>query len=138
MLDIKLNGDILTVVQVTHSCEATHKQYSYMNIKTWHKNGRTLKIDDTILDYKMVDRDIEWCKKNITHSNSIFIDGNSNIEDLAQMSKCKDNIIANSSFSWWGAWLNRNLNKRIICPKEWFGSNNSDDKDIRPENWVQI
>jgi len=63
MLDIKLNGDILTVVQVTHSCEATHKQYSYMNIKTWHKNGRTLKIDDTILDYKMVDRDIEWCKK---------------------------------------------------------------------------
>jgi hypothetical protein len=47
MLDIKLNGDILTVIQVTHSCEATHKQYSYMNIKTWHKNGRTLKIDDT-------------------------------------------------------------------------------------------
>lgn len=63
MLDIKLNGDILTVIQVTHPHGATHKQYSYMNIKTWHKNGRTLKIDDTILDYKMVDRDIEWCKK---------------------------------------------------------------------------
>lgn len=63
MLDIKLNDDILTVIGVTHSCSETFKKYLYINIKTWHKNGRTLKIDDTIIDYKMDDDEIDWCKK---------------------------------------------------------------------------
>lgn len=63
MLRISLEGDILTVIQITHSANETHKQYLYINIKTWHKNGKTLKIDDTILNYKMIDNDMEWCKK---------------------------------------------------------------------------
>lgn len=63
MLRISLEGDILTVIQITHSANETDKRYLYINIKTWHKNGKTLKIDDTILNYKMIDNDIEWCKK---------------------------------------------------------------------------
>ena len=63
MLDISLDGDILTVIEITHSCNETFKKYLYINIKTWHKNGRTLKIDDTALDYKMCDASIDWCKK---------------------------------------------------------------------------
>jgi|688.fasta_scaffold00095_78 hypothetical protein len=144
--------DILASIQLPafkdcdfkNSCSLHIRRGDYLNLRDIHPilpvnyYEKALEILNPSGNVFIFSDDIEWCKKNITHSNSIFIDGNSNIEDLAQMSNCKDNIIANSSFSWWGAWLNRNLNKRIICPKEWFGSNNSDDKDIRPENWVQI
>jgi hypothetical protein len=56
------------------------------------------------------------------------------------MSKCENNIIANSSFSWWGAWLNKNKNKKIIAPKKWFGESLShhNTDDIIPKEWVVI
>ena len=83
--------------------------------------------------------DIKWCKENLKFRDIIFIDGNDDIEDLWIMSTCKDNVIANSSFSWWGAWLNQNRNKKVICPKNWFGSqSNIDDRDIVPSTWIKI
>ena len=55
------------------------------------------------------------------------------------MSLCDHNIIANSSFSWWGAWLNQNKDKKIIAPKLWFGSAKKvDTKDIIPIDWIVI
>lgn len=63
MLKISLDGDILTVIETIYRANETYKHYLYINVKTWHKNGQTLKIDDVNLDYKMVDNDIEWCKK---------------------------------------------------------------------------
>ncbi len=53
------------------------------------------------------------------------------------MSLCKHNIVANSSFSWWGAWLNKNPNKIIIAPKKWFNVA-KDTSDLIPENWIRI
>lgn len=83
--------------------------------------------------------DIEWCKQNLSFKNMIFVENNTNIEDLWLMSLCKNNIIANSSFSWWGAWLNNNNDKKIIAPKKWFGINaNLNCSDIVPTNWVKI
>jgi len=48
--------------------------------------------------------------------------------------------MANSTFSWWGAWLNTNKDKRVIAPKKWFGSKfaDKDTKDIIPENWERL
>lgn len=59
---------------------------------------------------------------------------------LAQMAGCLNNIIANSSFSWWGAWLNPNPDKIVIAPKTWFGPGNShlDPTDIYCENWIKL
>lgn len=76
--------------------------------------------------YFIFSDDIEWCKLNFGFLNNVvFVDGNEDYEDLYLMSFCKNNIMANSSFSWWGAWLNDNKNKKVIAPKKWFGVKNS-------------
>lgn len=81
--------------------------------------------------------DINWCKQNLHFKKSIFMENNTNIQDLKYMSLCEDNIIANSSFSWWGAWLNQNKNKKVVCPKTWFGDQ-TNDSDIKLKQWKQI
>ena len=83
--------------------------------------------------------DIDWCKKNLKFSkiDMIYSDsGLSQIEDLFLMSFCSSNIIANSSFSWWGAWLNQNPNKIVIAPKKWLVNDSS--VDVIPKNWIKI
>lgn len=83
--------------------------------------------------------DIEWCKSNLKFNNMIFIEGMDDVEDLWLMSMCKDNIIANSSFSWWGAWLNDNPKKKVISPIKWFGDKvNLNTSDLIPNKWVRI
>ena len=86
--------------------------------------------------------DPEWVFKNLKLPMDIqFIEHNSskkNYEDLRLMSQCNHNIIANSSFSWWGAWLNRSPKRTIISPKKWFADKNIKNIDIIPNNWVKI
>jgi hypothetical protein len=85
--------------------------------------------------------DIDWCKQNLQnlHSDIYFVDGKRDgIIDMHLMKQCNNNIIANSSFSWWAAWLNNNENKTIIAPKVWFNDNSVDTKDIVPESWIKI
>ena len=65
--------------------------------------------------------------------------GDNSFKDLYLMSQCKHNIIANSSFSWWGAWLNNNSEKIVIAPQKWFGSSFDETyKDIVPDNWIKL
>jgi hypothetical protein len=83
--------------------------------------------------------DIKWCKENLNFDNMIFIEGLDDVEDLWLMSMCKHNIIANSSFSWWGAWLNSNPDKKVIAPSNWFGERaNLNTSDIIPSEWIKI
>ena len=85
--------------------------------------------------------DINWVKENINiqHPHE-FVSGytKSAIEDFYLMSQCKHNIIANSSFSWWAAWLNKNTGKTVIAPQNWFSNANLDTKDLIPQNWLRI
>ena len=83
--------------------------------------------------------DIEWCKNNFKGNNFIFIENELDYIDLYLMSLCGDNIICNSTFSWWGAWLNNNKNKKVISPKIWFGEKKPlNTKDLYCENWIVI
>jgi hypothetical protein len=88
--------------------------------------------------YFILSDDLEWCKNNFDFINKkIFITDNTDYQDLYLMSMCDNNIIANSTFSWWGAWLNQNINKVVIYPNVWFGKNlNHNTNDLIPTTWV--
>ncbi|WP_068711489.1 alpha-1,2-fucosyltransferase [Vibrio tritonius] len=83
--------------------------------------------------------DISWCENNFNFiKNKVFISGSSSeIDDLYLMSLCDHNIIANSSFSWWGGWLNKNEDKVVISPKNWMKVNPKDHKWV-PDTWLQF
>lgn len=96
-----------------------------------------------ILNFKVFSDDIEWCKANLKFYGNIhlyFIEKGEEINDLKLMAECEHNIIANSTFSWWGAWLNPNKNKTVIAPNIWFGEENSHLSIINliPETWITI
>jgi hypothetical protein len=84
--------------------------------------------------------DIKWCEDNFNFlNNKIIISGNKDYEDIYLMSLCSNNIIANSSFSWWAAWLNDNADKIVICPNKWFGTGfHQLYDDIFPEKWIKF
>jgi hypothetical protein len=100
-------------------------------------------IDKNVLSpiYFIFSDDIEWVAKNIKiHSRVVYVDHNkcqNSFYDMQLMSFCKHNIIANSSFSWWGAWLNDNNNKIVLAPKKWY-SDNDVHSDLLPESWIRL
>ena len=83
--------------------------------------------------------DLEWCKDSLGFlDNCIYVDRTqTEIEDLKLMSFCRHNIIANSSFSWWGAWLNQNPDKIVIAPKGWL-LNDTGSSNVILSDWVKV
>jgi hypothetical protein len=85
--------------------------------------------------------DTDWCKKNIRLPNSIFIEQNEYRREkgIWLLSLCDYFIISNSSFSWWGAWLSKSIDKIVVAPSTWFGPDiNEIIEDIYCENWIRI
>lgn len=87
--------------------------------------------------------DINWCMEQfgaiIGNADIRFVNwnkGKESFRDMQLMSLCKHNIIANSSFSWWGAWLNQNPDKIVIAPSRWMNSEGW--SEIIPEDWITI
>jgi glycosyltransferase involved in cell wall biosynthesis len=100
----------------------------YLNALDCFKNHKILVFSD----------DIDWCKANFRGDRFTFVEGQTELEDLYLMSLCAHNIIANSTFSWWGAMLNRNSNRQVICPDKWFGPLNQSllTMDLYPPDWI--
>jgi hypothetical protein len=88
--------------------------------------------------YLIFSDDINWCKNNLNLKNAFFVENELDYISLFMMSLCKNHILSNSSFSWWGAWLNKDNQKTIIRPRHWFGPNysNLNTSDMCPEDWV--
>jgi hypothetical protein len=88
--------------------------------------------------------DIEWAKSNIKLGfETFFVDINNattDYEDLRLMYSCKHNIIANSTFSWWGAFLNQNEDKIVIAPEKWYNDKNNEIsfEDFIPQDWIRM
>jgi hypothetical protein len=128
-------------------CVSVHVRRSdYLDLTEYHavlgENYYVSAMEKFTDDYNFVffSDDIEWCKETFKNQNNIFIEKQDDVLDLYLMSKIPNNIIANSSFSWWAAWLNENENKVVISPKEWFGPRNYhlSRKDLTPEEWIII
>lgn len=82
--------------------------------------------------------DINWCRENLDLDDATFVDcnhGEESWQDMYLMSRCKHNIIANSTFSWWGAWLNAYPDKIVVAPDKWW---NGLKDDVVPDEWVRI
>lgn len=100
-------------------------------------------IKSEYISFYIFSDDIDWCRSNfefLKEYNTMYVDWNksqNNYKDIQLMSKCKHNIIPNSTFSWWSAWLNENTNKVVIAPKYWFKEIlTSNDRLLN--NWIKM
>jgi glycosyltransferase involved in cell wall biosynthesis len=118
----------------------------YLKLSHYHHNldidyyKRAVNIIGPELRFVVFSDDIEWCKKNfnfiknVTYHNPL---DSHDYEDMMLMASCRHNIIANSSFSWWGAFINSSEDKIVVAPKRWFGPNykDKDTKDLYCDGW---
>lgn len=122
-------GDYLPLVDYHGLCSETyyHDAMRYMSEKL--PNAVFVFFSD----------DMDWVKENLNSEGAVYVDwnqGKDSWQDMYLMSQCKCNIVANSSFSWWGAWLNGNANKIVIAPSRWFTF--SSNYDILPNSWITL
>lgn len=110
--------------------------------KKYYKNA-IKHIKNSVKDpiFLIFTNDKDYAVELLNGENFQIIDwnnGKESFKDMYLMSLCKHNIIANSSFSWWGAWLNNNDSKIVIAPNKWFNDNSIYQNDITPSNWIKV
>jgi hypothetical protein len=94
---------------------------------------------DKEYNFLIISDDIPYCKEIFPKDDNIkFSNGENDLVDLCLMSLSDHNIISNSSFSWWGAYLNNTLNKKVVAPSNWFKNKNINLKDLFPQNWIVL
>jgi len=117
----------------------TNSHHGLCSISYYEKSIKKITQQTQNTHFFIFSDDIKWAKKNLkTSSPTTFVEDSKDHEDLILMSLCKHNIIANSSFSWWGAWLNNNPNKIIIAPQKWFNDPKRNTVDLIPKSWIRI
>ncbi|WP_290697518.1 alpha-1,2-fucosyltransferase [Amphritea sp.] len=94
-------------------------------------------------DFYVFSDDIQWVKENLRIKRAQYISSEEKRfagEDIYLMSQCDHNIVANSSFSWWGAWLNDNERKVVIAPKQWYADSYMQElsKTLVPDSWIRL
>lgn len=86
--------------------------------------------------------DTAWVRQNLNDIARFgpvtYVEGNQEVEDLFLMSRCQHHIIANSTFSWWGAWLNPRTDKIVIAPKQWLADRSTETTDLIPQHWIRL
>jgi hypothetical protein len=119
-------GDYLTIGNVLPTIDI-----SYIN-----KSIETIGNYDFLFVFS---DDKKWVGDNLKFDNMIIVSNMEDYEELWMMSLCKNNIMSNSSFSWWGSFLNRNKNKVVVAPNMWFGPlGEKNYQDIYEKNWTLI
>jgi hypothetical protein len=137
--DIKNNNSVSVHIRRTDFSQSVH---GILSIEYYQKAIKKLlqKTDQPL--FFIFSDDIEWAKGQfLPLKNVVFVEKSESYKDLFLMSQCKNNIIANSSFSWWGAWLNQNPDKLVLSPKDWYLNSktlNNQIDDLIPSTWIKI
>jgi hypothetical protein len=145
-IDIELKNkikDFITSLNNKKSTTSIHvRRGDYLKFSNYHKLcpisffKESMKIIGDS-NFIVVSDDLNWCKENFLEDNVFFSPFNSEIDDFILMSLCENNIISNSSFSWWASYLNNNESKKIIAPNFWFGEEGPKDTfDIYKKEWI--
>jgi hypothetical protein len=148
------NSDILREIKTSNSVSVHVRRGDYVNNPKVAKvyticsldyyKKATIQIEKRFGNarYYFFSDDPGWVKENFKNTKNVnIVDwnvGERSCEDLRLMIACKHNIIANSTFSWWGAWLNGNRNKIIVSPKRWFKDETKNVKELLPPEWIRI
>lgn len=122
-------GDYLALTDTLGMCDLSYYHRSIDYMKNRLSNPLFVFFSD----------DIAWVKENLPIDDAVYVSwnhGKESWQDMYLMSQCQHNIIANSTFSWWGAWLNANPQKIVISPKRWFLF--SPNHDLLPQEWVTL
>jgi hypothetical protein len=124
------------------SDSTTHSYHGLCDLDWYMRTVNAITQDISKPHFYIFSDDYAWATKNLNLSHPThFIepqkDGYESI-DMHLMSLCKHNIIANSSFSWWGAWLNQNPHKKVIAPANWFANAPHDTRDLIPSSWQRL
>lgn len=124
--------------------EALNKIHGLCSLDYYYRAVDLIENKTTNPIFYIFSDDLIWAKQHLKlRYETQFVDINddqSAHEDLRLMSNCKHHILANSSFSWWGAWLNLRIEKTIIAPKAWFADTklNKQSASIIPDTWIRI
>ena len=137
-----LNEKYSHIINDENTCSIHVRRGNFLSIDFYNKldmnyYNRAIDIIGRDKHFIVFSNDIPWCKSAFTGLNVTFIENEVDYIDLYLMSLCKNNITANSTFSWWGSYLNRNPNKKIVTPKTWFTHTHSND-DLIPDTWIKI
>lgn len=129
------HGDYLTN-------KKTNSYHGVLDIRYYKSAYNFIKEKTNISTVYIFTDDVKWAKENLNFisEETIFASNLNykNSEEIILMSKCDYNIIANSSFSWWGAWLNQKSDKIVIAPKTWFKKGDKKHPNIAPKSWIRI
>ena len=120
-----------------------HKVHDVVDLEYYQKGVEYISKRTNIDKIYVFSDDIKWCEQNINFDiPTVFVGekyaGKKGEGHMYLMSKAKNFIIANSIFSWWGAWLSGHKNKIIVCPKRWFPDASIDTNDLIPKEWIRI
>ncbi len=122
--------------------DSTNKYHGTCNIDYYMKAINIIKNKNKDAIFLFFSDDINFVKETYSDIENVkFIDDIKNdYEELFLMSNCNHNIIANSSFSWWGAWLNDFKDKTVVAPQKWFENEEmqAQTNDLLPDTWIKI
>lgn len=146
----KQNTDVLNEIKQENSVSIHVRRGDYVNHpsfgsiceKDYYQNAiNTVNQQTDSAKFFIFSNDIQWCINNLNIKDCVFISGNTGTNsyiDMQLMSNCKHNIIANSSFSWWAAWLNVNPNKIVVGPQKWLNETQYDTSTLFPDGWIRL
>lgn len=119
-----------------------NRVHGHCNLEYYLRAISLIQSRYTDVKYFIFSDDLEWCKANLpSELNLVFVEGNSGDQaywDIQLMRNCHHHIIANSSFSWWGAWLNSSQEKTVIAPIKWFAQSPHQTDDLIPSSWIRL